>query len=209
MLELYLMVIFIAVSPIRCKSMQLWEICILILRNWKLRVDKEFIIIVSHITSQDMLSMDKDLESSLSWNLLCISLLPGSTICVGSEWHRFPSSFFIPDFVKEVRWIDDGFRGLLPFPFNSTLGGTAAAPPYFNNKNKASDEQYVHYPHFPKSFSLLISCYFFSWCPFVTVVINKCYEHYSSEISMRALSLSSFNSIDRMLLVEATHQSGR
>lgn len=43
----------------------------------------------------------------------------------------------------EVRWIDDGFRGLLPFPFNSTLGGTSAAPPYFNDKNKASDGQYV------------------------------------------------------------------
>ncbi|KAG2681696.1 hypothetical protein I3843_11G156700 [Carya illinoinensis] len=67
----------------------------------------------------------------------------GSVVCVGSEWHRFPSSFFIPDYVGEVRWIDDGFRGLLPFPFNATLGGTAAAPPYFNDKNKASDEQYL------------------------------------------------------------------
>lgn len=70
-------------------------------------------------------------------------LFPGATLCVGSEWHRFPSSFFVPDYIKEVRWIDDGFRGLLPFPFNSTLGGTAAAPHYFNDKNKASDEQYV------------------------------------------------------------------
>lgn len=68
---------------------------------------------------------------------------PGSTICVGSEWHRFASSFFIPDYIGQVRWIDDGFRGLLPFPFNSTLGGTSAAPSYFNNKNKASDEQYL------------------------------------------------------------------
>ncbi|PRQ31047.1 putative hexosyltransferase [Rosa chinensis] len=68
---------------------------------------------------------------------------PGSVLCVGSEWHRFPSSFFVPDYVGEVRWIDDGFRGLLPFPFNSTLGGTAAAPPYLNNKNKASDKQYL------------------------------------------------------------------
>ncbi|XP_058221518.1 dol-P-Man:Man(6)GlcNAc(2)-PP-Dol alpha-1,2-mannosyltransferase [Rhododendron vialii] len=67
----------------------------------------------------------------------------GSVVCVGSEWHRFPSSFFIPDHVGQVRWIDDGFSGLLPFPFNSTLGGTSAAPPYFNNKNKASDEQYL------------------------------------------------------------------
>ncbi|KAL4204573.1 hypothetical protein AMTRI_Chr01g132690 [Amborella trichopoda] len=67
----------------------------------------------------------------------------GSVVCVGSEWHRFPSSFFIPSHVGQVRWIDDGFRGLLPFPFNSTLGGTAAAPPYFNNKNRASDGQYL------------------------------------------------------------------
>ncbi|KAG9446791.1 hypothetical protein H6P81_012919 [Aristolochia fimbriata] len=66
----------------------------------------------------------------------------GSVLCVGSEWHRFPSSFFVPSYVHEVRWIDDGFRGLLPFPFNTTLGGTAAAPSYFNNKNKASEEQY-------------------------------------------------------------------
>ncbi|XP_014498800.1 dol-P-Man:Man(6)GlcNAc(2)-PP-Dol alpha-1,2-mannosyltransferase isoform X1 [Vigna radiata var. radiata] len=66
-----------------------------------------------------------------------------SVLCVGSEWHRFPSSFFIPDYVGQVRWIDDGFRGLLPFPFNSTLGGTAAAPPYFNNKNMASSEQFL------------------------------------------------------------------
>ncbi|KAK1321438.1 Dol-P-Man:Man(6)GlcNAc(2)-PP-Dol alpha-1,2-mannosyltransferase [Acorus calamus] len=67
----------------------------------------------------------------------------GSILCVGSEWHRFPSSFFVPSYISEVRWIDDGFRGLLPIPFNSTLGGTAAAPPYFNNKNMASEKQYL------------------------------------------------------------------
>jgi hypothetical protein len=73
----------------------------------------------------------------------CTCLLTGSVLCVGSEWHRYPSSFFIPSYISEVRWIDDGFRGLLPFPFNETLGGTSAAPSYFNNKNKASEEQYV------------------------------------------------------------------
>ncbi|GMH05588.1 hypothetical protein Nepgr_007428 [Nepenthes gracilis] len=67
----------------------------------------------------------------------------GSILCVGSEWHRFPSSFFIPDYVLQVRWIDDGFRGLLPSPFNLTMGGTSAAPSYLNNKNKASEQQYL------------------------------------------------------------------
>lgn len=76
--------------------------------------------------------------------ILCL-WIAGKILCVGSEWHRFPSSFFVPYYIGEVRWIDDGFSGLLPFPFNSTLGGTAAAPHYFNNKNKASDKQYVNY----------------------------------------------------------------
>ncbi|KAJ8423603.1 hypothetical protein Cgig2_018449 [Carnegiea gigantea] len=67
----------------------------------------------------------------------------GSTLCIGGEWHRFPSSFFVPDYILQVRWIDDGFQGLLPFPFNSTLGGTSAAPSYFNNKNNASEQQYL------------------------------------------------------------------
>ncbi|CAN1248982.1 Dol-P-Man:Man(6)GlcNAc(2)-PP-Dol alpha-1,2-mannosyltransferase, partial [Linum perenne] len=57
-----------------------------------------------------------------------------------------------------VRWIDDGFRGLLPLPFNSSLGGTSAAPPYFNNKNKASDLQYVMF--LISSSSPLWICYF-------------------------------------------------
>ncbi|VAH74614.1 unnamed protein product [Triticum turgidum subsp. durum] len=52
-------------------------------------------------------------------------------------------TFFVPSYISEVRWIDDGFRGLLPFPFNETLGGTTAAPSYFNTKNKASDKQYL------------------------------------------------------------------
>ncbi|KAG6494513.1 hypothetical protein ZIOFF_049545 [Zingiber officinale] len=66
-----------------------------------------------------------------------------TVLCVGSEWHRYPSSFFVPSYIKEVRWIDEGFRGLLPLPFNSSLGGMAAAPPYFNDKNKASSDQYL------------------------------------------------------------------
>ncbi|CAH9104384.1 unnamed protein product, partial [Cuscuta epithymum] len=70
----------------------------------------------------------------------------GATLCVGSEWHRFPTSFLVPEYVDKVRWLDDGFRGLLPLPFNTSLGGTSAAPTYFNNKNKASKNQYITNP---------------------------------------------------------------
>ncbi|MCO5587879.1 hypothetical protein L7F22_041831 [Adiantum nelumboides] len=69
---------------------------------------------------------------------------PNDTIvCIGSEWHRFPSSFFLPSPSYKVQWIDDGFDGLLPMPFNASVGGTAAAPSYFNKLNKASAEQFV------------------------------------------------------------------
>ncbi|KAG6487561.1 hypothetical protein ZIOFF_056149 [Zingiber officinale] len=64
-------------------------------------------------------------------------------LCIGSEWHRYPSSFFMPSCIKEAQWINEGFRGLLPYPFNSSLGGMTTTPPYFNDKNKGSHGQYV------------------------------------------------------------------
>ncbi|KAG0576973.1 hypothetical protein KC19_5G122400 [Ceratodon purpureus] len=67
----------------------------------------------------------------------------GTTVCVGSEWYRYPSSFFLPSSHYHVAWLDDGFAGLLPRPFDPTLGGTIAAPPYFNGKNKASPDQFL------------------------------------------------------------------
>eukprot|EP00850_Spirogloea_muscicola_P002060 SM000008S22149 [mRNA] locus=s8:31301:38281:- [translate_table: standard] len=65
------------------------------------------------------------------------------TVCVGSEWHRFPLSFFLPSAQHRIAFLDDGFRGLLPFPFDQSAGGTAAAPVYINNRNKASPHQFV------------------------------------------------------------------
>ncbi|KAG6521567.1 hypothetical protein ZIOFF_018691 [Zingiber officinale] len=49
----------------------------------------------------------------------------------------------MPSYIKEVQWINEGFRGLLPYPFNSSLGGMTTAPPYFNDKNKGSHGQYL------------------------------------------------------------------
>ena len=127
--------------------------------------------------------------------------IAGSTLCVGSEWHRFPSSFFVPEYISAVRWIDDGFRGLLPLPFNSTLGGNAAAPPYFNNKNRASDEQYVIDPK--------PCCSFFSSSLRFCYKVNNASFSCSSEILKLALSLLSCSLIDLTLLVEVTCQLGR
>ncbi|ODV89565.1 glycosyltransferase family 22 protein [Tortispora caseinolytica NRRL Y-17796] len=41
---------------------------------------------------------------------------PNSTVCIGKEWYRFPSSFLVPDNV-ETYFIESGFDGLLPGKF--------------------------------------------------------------------------------------------
>ncbi|KAF8113291.1 hypothetical protein N665_0052s0014 [Sinapis alba] len=60
----------------------------------------------------------------------------------GIDTHR---CFFVPHYMSEVRWIDNELTGLLLFPFNSILGGTAASLPYFNNKNPKYPN--LHIPH--------------------------------------------------------------
>ena len=35
-------------------------------------------------------------------------------VCVGKEWYRFGSSFFLPSASARVRFVKSGFDGLLP-----------------------------------------------------------------------------------------------
>jgi hypothetical protein len=39
-------------------------------------------------------------------------------VCVGDEWHRYPSSFFLPSPSYRLAFIKSGFGGLLPRPFS-------------------------------------------------------------------------------------------
>lgn len=90
--------------------------------------------------------------------------------------------------------MDDGFRGLLPFPFNSTLGGTTAAPTYFNNKNMASDAQYVMFLPFlqnvPFHCVLTVAMISFTQLPdteqcsfFIELDLKRPYPSRSSDLS--------------------------
>jgi len=73
------------------------------------------------------------------------SPLTSSTInvCVGAEWHRFPSSFFLPGPRYRIQFIKSGFNGLLPRAFDESQGGTRAAPPQLNDQNKREPENYL------------------------------------------------------------------
>lgn len=39
---------------------------------------------------------------------------PLQHVCVGAEWHRFPSSFFLPGPSYRLQFVKSGFTGLLP-----------------------------------------------------------------------------------------------
>lgn len=72
-------------------------------------------------------------------------------ICLGKEWHRFPSSFFIPKTDSsgrkvQLNFLKSEFRGLLPKPFKqgySRIDSTRYEPTEMNNLNKEEVSRYV------------------------------------------------------------------
>eukprot|EP01112_Ceratiomyxa_fruticulosa_P000981 TRINITY_DN1092_c0_g1_i4.p1 TRINITY_DN1092_c0_g1~~TRINITY_DN1092_c0_g1_i4.p1 ORF type:complete len:592 (-),score=89.77 TRINITY_DN1092_c0_g1_i4:127-1902(-) len=66
-------------------------------------------------------------------------------VCVGKEWYRFPSHFFVPSSGQnQVRFLRSGFHGLLPKPFSAYPGGTYVIPTSMNNKNQEEMDRYVN-----------------------------------------------------------------
>lgn len=74
----------------------------------------------------------------------------GDYLCLGKEWYRFPSSFFLPDSMQ-AKFIRSEFSGLLPgeFPNGSTikalLSGAAAIPSGMNDRNEEDPSKYVSF----------------------------------------------------------------
>lgn len=59
-------------------------------------------------------------------------------LCIGREWYRFPSSFFLPATLR-AQFIHSGFNGLLPGDFEENVGllkGVQNEPKGMNNKNE-------------------------------------------------------------------------
>lgn len=63
-------------------------------------------------------------------------------VCVGAEWYRFPSSFFLPGPHYRLRFLKSGFDGLLPRAFNTDEGGSRAAPLELNQWNREEPSNY-------------------------------------------------------------------
>ncbi|GJD10321.1 Alpha-1,2-mannosyltransferase ALG9 [Galdieria sulphuraria] len=79
--------------------------------------------------------LQKDFHSSREYNL-----------CIGKEWYRFMSHFFIPKRQIRVRWIPCGFDGILPQYFDESgiPKGTRTIPLSMNDENRAVPEQFFY-----------------------------------------------------------------
>merc|ERR1711933_366761 len=49
--------------------------------------------------------------------------LNAEKVCVGKEWYRFPSSFFLPRKAGDLLWYRAGFYGQLPQPYGPWPAG--------------------------------------------------------------------------------------
>lgn len=80
--------------------------------------------------------------------------VPNGNVCIGREWYRFPSSYFLDTSASSslrLKFIESGFTGLLPGEFLEpkegtnwwNLEGTSAIPTGMNNKNLQDKGKYV------------------------------------------------------------------
>ncbi|KAK2187338.1 hypothetical protein NP493_169g04003 [Ridgeia piscesae] len=73
------------------------------------------------------------------------TLTPGQhvNVCVGKEWYRFPSHFFLPD-KWHLKFIKSEFRGQLPKPYDSGENSTSIIPSHMNDMNREETSRYTH-----------------------------------------------------------------
>ncbi|KAH7064636.1 Alg9-like mannosyltransferase family-domain-containing protein [Macrophomina phaseolina] len=77
---------------------------------------------------------------------------PGDTVCLGKEWYRFPSSYFLPKGVK-AKFVKSAFNGLLPGEFSEAnvgfglFPGAWLIPSGMNDENKEDPGKHTDLDH--------------------------------------------------------------
>jgi len=64
-------------------------------------------------------------------------------VCVGKEWYRFPSNFFLQTPYTQMQYLKADFSGLLPKPFEPLPNGTWTIPSAMNDMNRQELSRYV------------------------------------------------------------------
>lgn len=69
-------------------------------------------------------------------------------VCIGKEWYRFPSSFFLPSTRYSIRFLRSEFRGILPAYYSDEENATQIIHNYFNDMNK--ENSFMHFKNIEK-----------------------------------------------------------
>ncbi|XP_029342082.1 alpha-1,2-mannosyltransferase ALG9 [Acyrthosiphon pisum] len=81
-----------------------------------------------------------DTYTQLSNDYLTLPESDVINVCVGKEWHRYPSSFFLPNDRWKMHFIRSEFRGLLPGRFSSE--SLYKVEENYNDQNKEELDKY-------------------------------------------------------------------
>ncbi|XP_060606390.1 alpha-1,2-mannosyltransferase ALG9-like [Ruditapes philippinarum] len=65
-------------------------------------------------------------------------------VCVGKEWYRYPSSFFLPAQNWNLQFLQSEFKGQLPKPYSNEPHATRQIPTHMNDVNKEEPTRYVN-----------------------------------------------------------------
>lgn len=128
-----------------CAAVASHELC----RRWRLTRTLERLGAVAFV----LLSVSRSASLVLNYRAPLVvwshfAALPFSSaaeinVCVGQEWHRFPTSFFLPNENVRLRYVEAGFHGLLPKPFAPFPQGIYTVPSGMNRYNREERDRYV------------------------------------------------------------------
>ncbi|KAK3605574.1 hypothetical protein CHS0354_005879 [Potamilus streckersoni] len=65
-------------------------------------------------------------------------------VCMGKEWYRFPSSFYLPGDNWSLHFLRSEFKGQLPKPYSSGPDATKIIPSDMNDLNKEEMSRYTN-----------------------------------------------------------------
>ena len=109
----------------------------------------------------------------------------GNSVCVGKEWYRFPSSYFLPQEMR-AKFIRSEFRGLLPGEFPESpsllgrLEGASQIPSGMNDLNIEDPDKYVSATILLREFPTILTSLFrltflnaLSWLTLTSQVVRR------------------------------------
>lgn len=115
-------------------------------------LDKTMIVAIIFVAISSLLSVSRifavyknyhaPMDLLMNINKLSEDSNTPTNLCIGKDWYRFPTSFFLPNTEWNVRFIKSEFDGMLPAPYKEIENSTKIVHDYFNDRNREDPRLY-------------------------------------------------------------------